>query len=212
MVYCHHCRKYASLKYLSDNVVFYSCSKCVIIHNIKNAYSRLHCQECLKYGGWLFKNKRFCYDHKPSGSVSKTIKCIECNETNATFGFYKKQPIYCYKCCDKNVHVNVKTKKCIMCNNNAYFKLKNETTPKYCSDCKTDEMISIKAKYCIVKNCSEYAYYNVIGQSPIYCVNHKTSDMYVIKNKQYISNDKFTTNANKKRKIEYLEKMVKISK
>ena len=179
MVHCHFCNKGASLQFYENNVRFYTCSPCKDEKNIQNAYSRLNCIKCVNFGGWTFQKKRYCFNHKPEGAVSSSPKCIVCCDTNATFGIRHEPPLYCFHCCDKTIHVNVKTKKCIICNKNAYFKLLNETTPKYCGECKLPGMKSIKSKYC--NECDNQAYYGYVGESPKKCSSHKLSDMILFK-------------------------------
>ena len=210
MVICHYCDKGASLQFLHNGVKLFTCVGCKKEKNIQNTFSRLNCCMCESRGCWTLNGMRYCYEHKPEKSITGIPKCTECKITNATFGIIGYPPLFCFKCCDKNIHVNLKTKKCIICNKNAYFKLPNETTPKYCGDCKTPEMKSIKSTYCT--ECDNYAYYGNIGLSPKRCKTHKSDDMIFMRPKQYLSTEKFITNVNKKRKIEIFENFVKNKK
>ena len=201
MVVCFFCDKHASLKFENDKKeIKYTCAKCVKKYNIQNTYSRLHCYLCLNFGGWIFDKKRYCFLHKPNNAIVTSPKCIVCRIYNATFGIENKPPEYCNNCMDKTIHINVKTKKCIQCGiKNAYFKNINEKTPKYCGDCKTSEMRSIKAKYCDHINCNTIAYYGYIGMVATKCNTHKEPNMRYLKKYAYLSNHKYTTLKNKKK-------------
>ena len=200
MVKCFFCAKYASLKFKTMEKIKYACVNCVKTQNIQNAYSRLHCEECLVYGGWIYNKKRYCYLHKPLNSKIASPKCIVCHIFNATFGFENKSPEYCHNCMDKSLHINVKTKKCINCGiKNAYFKKNNESPPKSCGDCKTPDMRSIKSKYCNTVNCNSIAYYGYIGMVASKCNEHKEPFMHYLKEYAFLSNTKYTTLKNKKK-------------
>jgi hypothetical protein len=210
MVKCNFCNIHASLKFENDkNQIKYTCAGCVKKYNITNSFSRLHCYECLNFGGWKVNKRRYCFLHKPSDAIVSSPKCIVCHIYNATFGIQNKPPEYCKNCMDKTIHVNVKVKKCIQCGiKNAYFKNINETLPKYCGDCKTLEMRSIKAKYCDGENCNRIAYYGYIGLVATKCNLHKEPYMRYLKKYAYLSTHKCTTLKNKTKRFPGLSKGV----
>lgn len=201
MVFCNFCLKNASLIFKDNDKKKYSCSSCVKKYNIQHTYSRLHCCECLDFGGWILNKKRYCYIHKPIKAVVTSPKCIECKTFNATFGIKGNTPQYCENCHDADIHINLRVKKCVKCCiNNAYFKEENETTPKYCGECKTEGMKSVKSKYCTTLNCKKQASYGYIGETVIKCAEHKEIDMCSFRKYRGLINTKYTTLKNKRKR------------
>jgi hypothetical protein len=84
--------------------------------------------------------------------------------------------------------VNIKSKKCIVCNNKQpCFNYNNEQKALYCKDCKIDKMVNIKSNKCIMCNIKQ-PNFNYYGEKKaLYCSNCKLKDMFDIKSKRCIN-------------------------
>jgi hypothetical protein len=70
------------------------------------------------------------------------------------------------------------------CKKRAYFGIKGQKS-EYCSSHKLEDMIDIKNKRCLHKDCNKISSYNLPGKKhAIYCVSHKSEGMVDVKSKR----------------------------
>ena len=69
------------------------------------------------------------------------------------------------------------------CNIRARFNILGESTPRFCNQHKTSEMINVVIK-CAHNDCDIRPSFNILGEStPRYCTQHKKLNMINILNK-----------------------------
>ena len=107
---------------------------------------------------------------------------FETCRNRATYGI-NSEPIRCKQ--HKESNMKLSTKLC-PCGKQPTYNLQG-LPPKYCSECKTVEMIDVHHKKCIEINCNIIANYNYENElKPLYCSSHKLENMVDITHKKCI--------------------------
>ena len=107
--------------------------------------------------------------------------CIKCYKKQAKFGTVKGERLYC-KSCKSNNHYNYDDI-CIIdkCTKSSNYNLVS-LRPLYCYEHKSDDMINLKNKQCIIPECNITASFNIMGNMTcVYCYKHKMDDMVNVK-------------------------------
>lgn len=68
---------------------------------------------------------------------------------------------------------------CQECKKSASYNYPNEKAKIYCKEHSKDDMIRVQSdnRKCCYENCNKRPNFNFTGQKPIYCFNHKLTDM-----------------------------------
>ena len=118
---------------------------------------------------------------KATRTINRAIRytCLRC-PTKAHFtDFNKSIPLYCKTHMDEDM-VNVYRRKCMLCDNRAFF---GHDFPIYCFSHKTDKMSNYQTSRC--NFCSRFAIYNFPGEKYAkLCSNHKTDEMVNVKTRR----------------------------
>jgi hypothetical protein len=126
----------------------------------------------------------YCIDCKDDDMINVTQKsCEECYVRPIYNYPDKKSGILC-KAHKKDGMMNVKDKKCIVCELILpTYNVKGESTALYCANCKTDDMVNVKNKTC--QKCDKVAVFgNPKERDKRYCSEHKDDTMVDLKNKK----------------------------
>jgi hypothetical protein len=114
------------------------------------------------------------------------VKCQfkDCTVKQAQYGFENDKPKFCSKHKEDGM-IDLKTQKCIKCNNKKpYFGLVGDK-PTHCGDCKEENMIDLIHKKCIKCN-KKIPYFGLVGDKPTHCGDCKEENMIDVISKKCI--------------------------
>jgi EsV-1-7 cysteine-rich motif len=104
-------------------------------------------------------------------------KYVNCKK-RASFNYENEKPLYCKSHIFDKKMINVKDKKCIICDiTQPIFNYEYENKALYCKKCKKDDMIDVKNRKCIKCKRKQPSFNIETETTPLYCGKCKEDDM-----------------------------------
>ena len=117
------------------------------------------------------------------------VKCNNCKNKQALYGYQFKKPLKCGNCRTDNMK-NVTHKRCLEDNCQKLPTCGIEWGKAlYCSYHKKDGMDDVKNKRCLENNCQKQPTYGIELGKALYCSDHKKDGMDNVKNKRCLENN-----------------------
>ncbi len=187
----HNCELTCKKVFAMKNYYYYDCSsnikKTILTNphsNKKQNKKHFSCRNCNKYpsfGEPPSGRPIYCVSHKPKHFINvRSIKCKYNNCTKqSTFGLINNKPIYCLIHKPSNEYINLRSKRCIICNKSRPSYGFTHNIPLYCFIDKPYNAINVTNQKCNFKTCNINASFGKKDAFLEYCSKHIPDDTYI---------------------------------